>query len=53
MPLGCLIFHEQKGLQLREWQSHLINLTAKVVCLHQDCMEDIFCLTPTNILKGK
>ena len=27
MPLGCLIFHEQKGLQLREWQSHLINIT--------------------------
>ena len=34
MPLGLSVFHERNGLELCQWQSDLINLTPKMVCVH-------------------
>ena len=31
----------------------MIKLTNKMVCIHEECNEDIFCLTHTNILIWK
>ena len=35
-------FMNEKGLQLHYWETHLINLAAKIVCVHEECEQDIF-----------
>ena len=41
---GCSVFHERKDFYFGQWQIHLIDLNAKMVCIHEECKSDNFLL---------